>query len=184
MAAPTQQVEESHPPGWHTHDGFFFRFQVGPGLGALTVGSTSFSYAGFGEQIALGWAVSPRIVLFVDMGVTMGSASNSPYGNFAVMATYCVRASYYFQNNLFVGGGVGLGLMGASDTSKTGTDDNHGSNRALALRLEFGQEYWVSANWALGWVLNLAFATAGDKDVSNVNWTGVSFSPAFSVSYN
>jgi hypothetical protein len=179
---PTQAIEEPHPRGWHTHDGFFLRFQLGPGAGLLSAGRSSVLYGGLSENIALGWALSPRVVLFAEIGGVMGFPSDSNEGEIAAVATYTLRASYYLQNNLFVGGGIGLGLMGL------GTENDEGgtrsSGRGFGLRLEFGQEYWVSTNWALGWVLNLAFAAAADKDVSSSSWTGLAFSPAFSISYN
>jgi hypothetical protein len=181
-APPAPAVEEPPPPGWHTHDGFFFRFQLGPGAGVLSTSGTSALYGAFAEYIALGWAISPRIVLFAEMGGVIGVPSDSNDDDFAALATYTVRASYYFRNNLFVGGGIGGGLMGLGK----GTDNRNdrSSKMGLGLRFELGQEYWVSTNWALGWALNLSFAAAVDKDASDVGWTGVGFNPAFTISYN
>jgi hypothetical protein len=172
------------PPGTHTHDGFFFRWQLGLGLGALSVGDTAISYGGFTENLAFGWALSPRIVLYAEMGGLFGVPSgSSPYGDFAVMATYSLRATYYLPSNLFFGGGAGGGLMDIGGSK--GKDSNaRNSKMGLALRSEFGQEYWVSANWALGWALNLSFALAQDRDVSADTWTGIGLTAVFSATYN
>jgi hypothetical protein len=190
--SPVQPVEASEgplvparplAPGAHTHDGFLFRCQLGPGSGVISYGSSSTDYGGFAENIALGWALSPRIVLFGEIGGTLHPSASR------VVGTYSLRAAYYFRNNLFVGGGLGAGVMRVAEDSEDGSSTDADSNKraskmGLGLRSEVGQEYWVSANWALGWALNLAIAVAEDKEISGVTWTGVALAGVFSVTYN
>jgi hypothetical protein len=155
---------------------------VGGGSAYASFGSSSVAFAGLSENLAFGWALSPKLVLYGDIGgILGGNYSTSAYGSTSGLTAFGVGLTYYFPSNMFVGGGIEAPRIGVgTDKSEALRDTNLG----LGLNLEYGKEWWVSANWALGWALRLGFVVADDRVATGTTWFGQTFAVLFSATYN
>jgi hypothetical protein len=187
------------PPGAHTHDGLFLRFQVGAAsasISAHALGNEA-GYQGGGGSIAgaLDWAVSSHVVVYGE-GIVVGAAG--PVGvNLNGMSTaqsvpetniygYGGGASYYFGSNVFVGAALLLATVELDDANGNARD---GSKTGLAVDFNLGKEWWVSNNWALGLNGRAVLGAMSGKEVNTIldavpSWTASAFSLEFSATYN
>jgi hypothetical protein len=172
------------PPGAHTHDGFFFRSQLGGG--GTVISGPGFNASGgldLGINLALGAALSQHWVLKGELSFLV-----NPYQDSApFMALVSAGLLYYLADNTFIGGGLGYGGMAGYERYNSKA---RGAKGAL-LKVEAGHEWWVSDNWALGYAAELFAGLAKENEtfkdfgVSYEGWwEGAGLCVLLSATYN
>ncbi len=149
------------PPGYHEHDGFFFRMGMGVGY-AYTKSQAGASISGGAVAMSfdLGVAVARNLVVHAGAGITGTLSSRIESGGVVRSDTMdtkdrelnfysgLVGATYYMtDHNLFgsLRGGLGQYVLGNS-----GAEKERSSNTAWLVRGGFGKEWWVGPNWGIG----------------------------------
>jgi len=177
----TVYAQESMPPGFHTHDGFYLSMNIGPGFGKINWEATNFTfkkaeYGGTGGQFEfrIGGVVAENLILSFDLlGRSILNPDMTADGHPATTASDLSVSdiimgpglTYYFMpSNIFVSGSVGLGSFSIK-FENSGTTGN--TKQGLGLQLKAGKEWWVSTDWALGISAGIAYVSADDKPVSN-----------------
>lgn len=150
----------SKDPGFHRHDGFFFRGYYGLGVTNSKVTSAygDFKFTGidanFGLQ--LGYAVVDNVIPFVEYRSIMTTAATTKYGG----KTYTSADNDQKVN----GGGFAIGLcvyipntqlyvsaaMYTHIVIYDGDFINETTDKGKAFGLSIGYELWASDNWGVG----------------------------------
>lgn len=176
--------------GAREHDGFFLQMQAGVGgfLYKPTPQRTP-SGAGGALDVSVGYALTPRWVLFGGVSMVEGETADSGPKYRSVLFGFTGNVAYYLPSNFFVGGGIGLGGISASDVNKSsdGTYPTIGSTKpGLFAKVQAGREWWVSDNWALGAAVRVSFVRATEKDAEPYApvWTGGTAGVLFSATFN
>jgi hypothetical protein len=171
--------QETPPPGFHTHDGFYLSMGIGPGFGDIKNEATNYSYrtaeySGIGGQFdfRIGGTIADNLILSFDAGgrsilspelaidgTTLGTAEDITITD-VIMG---VGLTYYFMpSNIFISGTIGWG----SFTVQVMDYYHSGSTKpGLGLQFKFGKEWWVSTDWGLGIAGGIAYAAADDKTI-------------------
>ncbi len=152
--------------GAYVHDGFYFRFGIGPaytGLsGAGPAGSVSFRGGGVGLTLAIGGTLGDGVVLGGIVHVTNGE-SNSVIGSaggpgaaWGSLVEFAFLVDWYPdpRKGWHVGGAIGAGdieVQGSNSTILGG---------ALTGSILGGYDWWLGPEWSLGLLL---VATGGSK---------------------
>lgn len=180
------------PPGYHTHDGFFLRLNLGFGGTAMKteVGPDELTISGTGAHlsIALGGALAPNLILYG--ALLINTASDPTFeSNGVELQSRDVTAgvvgigpgiAYYFgQSNFFLSSTLALSQISIQE------DDREVANSELGIGVELmmGKEWWVSANWGLGVSAQLNVATIKHEDTDN-RWNTLAASLNFSATFN
>jgi hypothetical protein len=177
-------------PGAHRHDGFFLRMQGGvAGFVYKPTPQRTPSGAGVGFDFAIGGALTERLVLCGSMDVDVGDTLDSGPKFTSVLFGLTANLIYYLPSNLFFGAGLGIGGISANDskTNSSETKTNIGSTGpGLYVKAEAGREWWISANWALGFAVRASFVRAKEQDAGPYApvWTGGAGSLLFSATYD
>jgi hypothetical protein len=177
-------------PGAHKHDGLFMQMQVG--LGGFVYKPSpdrTPSGGGGGMDLAIGGALTPRLVLCGGTSVVLGETADSGPKYTSVLVGFSGNVVYYLEDNLFFGGGVGVGFINADEPTKNsqGKYTNIGTTGVgLFVKAQAGREWWVSDNWALGFSVRASFVRATEKDAGPYApvWTGGTGSALFSATFN
>jgi hypothetical protein len=193
MPPPPQVVEEVPPapdPGAHRHDAFFLQMQIGmSGFVYTPTPQRTPSGLGGGLDFSIGGALTEHLVLCGGFSFDGGGTLDSGPKYSSVLFGFSANVLYYLSSNFFFGGGAGLGGISAEDSNKdsNGNYANIGSTGpGLFLKAEFGHEWWVSANWALGIAIRGSFIRAKENNAGPYApvWTGGTASLLFSATYD
>ncbi|HLK90407.1 MAG TPA: hypothetical protein VKZ18_10965 [Polyangia bacterium] len=182
--------------GFHTHDGFFMRVQLGiaaTGFSSTTAGTkTNYSGGGSSAGIAIGGTIARDLILYATVFGTStanpdyqlaGASMPTVVGSIDVAALGPGLAYYFEQTNIYVSAAFGLAgfeMHGANaprskiDWSRSGT----------ALQLMVGKEWWVSRDWGLGIAAELFAASLKDDLTPGLTWSAGAGSILFSATYN
>lgn len=171
-------------PGFHTHDGFFLRFALGPGFGGynstghIPVPATNTVLADPQEKsmivsgsFSIGGSIGPGLILHGDLwGAGQLGEGREVYLREVGFAAIGGGLTYYWMpENLYLTGSVGL----ASSFARIGPDNyfyrgdrQEEIGTGIAGALIFGKEWWVSPNWGVGFALGGYFAYTEGEDIS------------------
>ena len=203
-AVPLVQSREL-PRGYRTHDGFYLRMLVGPGIGgtryrdSLGLGlgdvgngvDTRTIGGAFMTELAIGGAIVENLILHVTMNLThtdeVKKVGNLDWGDeelSTLMGFFGGGVTYYFEPiNIYLTGSFGAG--GLSQTS--GSDyARHESDTGFGTSFAVGKEWWLgrTGQWAIGVALTGSYYQApfeidGIKSTYRGHSTGVAFSTTF-----
>lgn len=181
-----------------THEGLYVRLATGFGSHVESInmqgedpGVTIVGMSSVGE-VAVGWAVSPGVVLGLgSYGATVLASEQTDDGDgpmpppeivdevqdfsiFGPFVDWYFRADRGLHAQLAVGVASvrGLGLTrGEFDTDDVATGGG--------FMIGFGHDWWVSDEWSLGVLARLSFAVASTEDDTGVTWEhGVGATPS------
>jgi hypothetical protein len=152
--------DDENRTGFHTHDGFYLRLQLGIGYNqAETVGGDDIAIKGAagGFNFELGYAIVENFILFGRLGGTSVTSPDIELGGVTVEGTdddvssnfsgLGVGATYYFMPvNVYVTGAITASNLSITDDGDELADTDSGP----ALHLGVGKEWWVSRNWGIG----------------------------------
>jgi hypothetical protein len=210
--APASAAEYGYPPayppggygyppalpesmdGFHVHDGFFLRAQLGGGFSSLsstTAGvKTTLGGGGLSLGAAVGGVIAHDLVLYGAIFETDTVNPDLQIGGTS-MATQIGRMSlqgigpgvaYYFERiNLYLSGMIALSRFWTYDGNGNQLDT---SKIGLGLELQVGKEWWVSRDWGLGIAGQLIGGSMKDQVNPNLTWSSGTFSLLFSATYN
>jgi hypothetical protein len=187
---------EAPPAGYHKHDGFFLRLQMG--FGFLRAGysndgyDTSYSGAGLAGSFACGGSITDHIVLFGEVVVTsalspkykdnIGSRSMSDDVNLYGIGP---GMAYYLDSNFYFSGTFTIAQV-TQDRSNSSSSDSSSidlSNKGFGVSLMAGKEWWVSPNWGMGAALRLQLASMTASSV-DARMSAAAISLLYSATYN
>jgi hypothetical protein len=214
LEAQAEPAPPKDPPGVREHDGFFARLGTGftPWSETLDTRRESdldeplrVSTTGIAtlDTLTLGWSISTRWVLGLDLQWATLLASTSRYSedsttvepaqldpglrDFAMLGI----SALWFSNakgGFNMGGGIGLGGL---EVKRTRDQDygKHTQYRAggLGLNIEVGHTFWISEQWAVGLRGRMNAGFFSGKDNNDTEWIhGVALSPAalFDIMYH
>ena len=198
--APTVYAPPVAPaprPGWHTHDGFFMRLQLGGGGLAWGHDDPTNDYlvsGGAGTfRLALGGAVNRHAVLY---GEVFTDTAQNPMvrkdgqtfratGSSTSAVGIGPGLALYSDSNWFLSGSFQLfhldvDLQGGDGATETIWSSAIGTGWTVSA----GKEWWVSENWALGFAGSLFFGSAPDVKDPRQRWQAASAMLSFSATYN
>lgn len=172
------------------HRGLFLRVTPGVAASAATADDdgTDLALSGGAGRfgIAVGWAVSPRVILDVEL---LGHAVLGPELEIDGMTTETdddvvwgvsyagVGANYYLPSNLYLTGSLGAMMM----TLETSDMDTAETDVGFGLKVGVGYEWWVASKVGLGVGVELL---AGSVDDGDARWGVATLGLAFSATYN
>ncbi len=186
-------AQEKEEIGFHQHDGFYLKFQLGAGYQNLTYqnwsGSDDMEFSGFGGSFAfqIGGVVAGNFILFAELNhflmtdpdVKLGGASGSTSDTSVSVLGVGGGFSYYIMpSNIYFSASISASRATLEISGNSGN-----SEYGLGGQIAVGKEWWVSKNWGLGLALIGQFSSMKDKGVDNKiynYYTGL----AFSASYN
>jgi hypothetical protein len=180
--------------GFHVHDGFFFRIQLGGGFSSLasTTNGVKTTVGGGGAALglAIGGVIAHNLILY---GVFFDNAAANPdvqVGGTSVASSIGDTdwqgigpgLAYYFAPlGLYLGGAIALTRFWTHDQNGNQLDS---SKAGLGLDLEVGKEWWVSRDWGLGIALRVAGSSMKDQNDPTLVWSAGAASVLFSATYN
>lgn len=171
------------------HDGFFLRFQVGPGYMSMTVDRDLEIHGGGGSLgIAMGGTIARNLILY---GELVSQSAFEPtwsegrldsvernaalaYGGFGPGLAYYLPANFYLSASM---------LLGRLKVEVPRADEFR-SDIGLTGRFSLGKEWWVSRNWGLGLAGILDVGRMGGGEVSKDPLGVRNASLAFSATFN
>lgn len=185
-----QKQEQQNEDGYHAHDGFYLRMELGGGYGGFkSDGTVDAPYPVnqiknprakgglIGGAISAGGAVGDNLLFHGDMWFDvniMREDDNNLKQSFGV-GVFGIGMTYYFMpSNIFITGRVGVATAWFSIMNPRDHYDDydyeHYSRDAtgIGMQLSVGKEWWVSDNWALGLALQTGYAYA-DSDAITFN---------------
>ena len=149
-------------PHDYRHEGFFLRFEVGPGYADARLGDLEAHGLGYQLGIAVGAAVVENLIVMVsaneliarNVGTNRDAAFESLFGDVRIdlgVREATLGAGYYLMPaNVFAGAHVGLGF---AQINANGIESDIGPS----LGLDLTKEWWVGAAWGLGIALRLVW---------------------------
>jgi hypothetical protein len=180
--------------GFHVHDGFFLRAQLGGGVSSLqsTTNGVKTVVGGGGGAfgLAIGGVIAHNLILYgaffesaaANPDVQVGGTSvASPIGDTDWQGIGPGLAYYYGPLNLYFGGAIVMTRFWMHDQNGNQLDS---SKAGLGLDLEVGKEWWVSRDWGLGIALRLAGSSMKDQNDPTLTWSAGAGSVLFSATYN
>lgn len=146
------------------HEGFYLSMQAGPAMGYINgnwaeTESMKISGTGIGFDILLGGVIKENLILHGVLGIKsiygpeikydgLSTTLNKDYSFDEIIIG--AGTTYYFHNNFFVTGNIGLGNFSLSNESDNSTID---TGEGFSFQLKAGKEWWISPRWAMGVVL-------------------------------
>jgi len=188
--------------GFHRHDGFFMRLNVGPGYltASETFAGATDTYSGFGLTLgaAFGGVIAPNLILYGEVfGTTVpdpdysvsGTTGAAPLtGLDMTMVGFGPGIAYYLQPiNVYLSGTLVFSRISFTETS---TDYTLGSTDiGFGGSFMAGKEWWITADWGLGIAGQLFVGTMRDhpeydRIVYDARMRAFAFSLLFSATYN
>lgn len=179
--------------GWHEHDGFYLRLQVGGGYTRASVLDEDLAIKGGGAGInaEIGGALTRNLILY---GKLFGTSAPNPdievgditvegrdesvshnYGAVGVGLTY-----YLMPANVYLSGALAFGQLSITQDG----DDVAETDVGGSLHLGIGKEWWVSKNWGLGVGAELALGRVPEKNNDDVRWNVVNGMVFLSATFN
>ncbi len=150
------------------HDGFFLRLQQGAGASGIRrephgdPDSASLEWS-----VSMGGALREHLVMHGDLFL------EAEHGGGRKMLGIGAGLTFYSETNLYLTAGLGM-----AEVYDGAGRDGGGHYGGPALRAQFGQEWWSSANWGLG------LAIGGRAVFAPDGWGYRSLTLVFSASYN
>jgi hypothetical protein len=191
-SAAVAQDDENNT-GFHKHDGFYLRLQLGAGYNHASAdsadGDVAIKGVSGGLNLELGYAILENFILY---GKLHGTSVTNPdlelngetfegdefdglASNFSSLG---VGATYYFMPvNVYVSAAIATSQLTISQDG----DDFVGTDSGPALHLGVGKEWWVSRNWGIGVGGELALARLPDDED---DWNIVNFTIFLSGTFN
>jgi Outer membrane protein beta-barrel domain len=184
------QPGDLHAASEPRHVGLFLRVTPGVAASAATaeVDGNELSLRGGAGRlgIAAGWAISPRVILAVELlghavlgpelesdGMTTTTDDDVVWG-----VSYAgVGLNYYLPSNLYLGASLGTMMM----TLETSGMDTAETDLGFGLKAGVGYEWWVASKVGLGVGVELL---AGSVDDGDARWGVATLGLAFSATYN
>jgi hypothetical protein len=188
--APGTPGAPGHDPTARTHDGFFLRFHIGPaGFAASAtdgVDEVTVSGSGGGFGLALGAAVKPRVIVYLEVFDDIAIGPTLEVNGQSATASDDVRAgvigigpgiAYYFPSNVYVSATFAVAKLTIQEDGEEVAESDTGFGVSAAL----GKEWWVSSQWGLGVAGQMFLGTIPDGDAE---WSTAGVMLAFSATYN
>jgi hypothetical protein len=180
---PAPTIADSAPvvdPGVHRHDGFFMQMQLGMASFAYKpTPQRTPSGLGVGFDFTIGGALSEHLLLGGGFSMTVGGTMDSGPGYTSMLFGFSGDLIYYLPSNFFVGCAVGIGGMSADESQQDSYGQTHTTNigstgPGIFVKAQLGYEWWVSANWALGFAMRGTFVRATEENAGPYApvWTG------------
>lgn len=178
--------------GYHEHDGFYLRAQLGGGYTRASVVGEDLAIKGGGAglNLEIGGAPVRNLILY---GKLFGVSSTNPdvevgdltiegqdadvsqnYAGVGVGLTY-----YLMPANVYLSGALTATQLSVNDDGETIAETDLGTG----LHLGVGKEWWVSKNWGLGLGFELALGRVPEKDES-AKWNVVNGTLFLSATFN
>jgi len=179
-------------PGVHRHDGFFMQMQLGMASFAYKpTPQRTPSGMGVGIDFTIGGALSEHLLLGGGFSMTVGDTMDSGPKYTSMLFGFSADLIYYLPSNFFFGCAVGIGGMAAEDSKQdsygqTQTTSIGSTAPGLFVKAQLGYEWWVSANWALGFAMRGTFIRATEQDAGPYApvWTGGTGALLLSATYD
>ena len=178
-------------PGFHEHDGFYLRLDIGFGGTAMSSKDLDVDISGPGGAfgIAIGGAVAQDLIVYgevfddiaVNPDVRVGSFTGTTSDTSAGVVGIGGGLAYYFMpSNIYLSATLAASRL---------TAQRHGSEVAHSawgggLSLMVGKEWWVSDNWGLGVAIQLYGGRIRDDSESSPTWDVGAIAVVFSATYN
>ena len=182
-------------PGPHRHDGFFLRSGFGFGYSDWSArsGTDRWVIRGLGMplELAIGWAPVDNVVLFLD--ATIEVVVPSTMDRRIAFLTPRTRgweswvgggAAYYFMPaNVHVTATLQVGALAVEEPLGNVVGE---TDAGTCVSLVVGKEWWVSANWGMGFGVTTRVARMKDQTLASADarWTSLSFALVYSATYN
>ncbi len=157
--------DDENRTGFHKHDGFYLRLQLGGGYNYADAANEDVAVKGgaFGLNLEIGYAILENFILYgklygtsvsnpdIEIGdVTVEGTDDDVSSNFSALG---VGATYYIMPaNIYVSGAISASQLSITEDGDTIAETDSGP----ALHLGVGKEWWVSRNWGLGLGAELA----------------------------
>jgi hypothetical protein len=180
--------------------------RLAAGLGVLNAKYKSFgqdatiSGGGMAMTFAFGGAVTPNLVLYGEMVMTVAIDPKSESGETSQNLTNTnvnlfgigPGVAYYLEpSNMYFSGTLAFSQVTASDSSSSSSNSNHSvdmTDMGIGASFMVGKEWWVSHDWGLGVAGLLHLASMKTKEVvsgtTNDRMTATALSVLFSATYN
>ena len=147
--------------------------------------------SGGGLNIALGGAVAPGLIVFgelfdklaVDPEVELATFGSADIDANAVVVGLGAGVTYYLLSNSFFAGALTVQQLSLQQDGDEVAESKFGTG----LKLQFGHEWWVGADWGLGLCAQMFLGRMRDKNIGLGNpptWSAWSLNVLFSASYN
>ena len=170
------------------HQGFYFNADVGLGGSHYNItgprDNLDVSGAAANVDFRFGYALTRHLVLSLDLNGTATvknpdtrlNGSKLYYSNDTQYGTAMIGVglTWYFDNNLFLGGTIGTAQLSVHQNN---TDIN--SDNGFGAQVRFGKEWWVGDDWGLGVVGGLSYASANANSNLTVNSPSGSYTAYF-----
>jgi hypothetical protein len=175
----------------HTHDGFMFRFTVGPSGGYFFEGDKSMYMV---DTFSFGGSLNKHVTLHLGMGASIQIDDKSGQSGGTPMLLHGeVGASYYFNNNIHIDAAVGLGATYTGNEERKECNDFwkncdepemvRETFKTMVLKAGVGKEWWVSDNWGIGIAADVT-APVYYTSTSDSSAYGLMFGFRFTATYN
>jgi len=178
--------------GYHEHDGFYLRLQVGGGYTRASLMNQDLATKGGAVSLNAEFGAAPLRNLILALKVFTATTTNPDLElndvtlegrNVDRSQTYAAVGgglTYYFMPaNVYLSGGVTVNQLSDYDDGKEIRETGLGTG----LHLGLGKEWWVSSNWGLGFGLEFAAGRVPEKDKSP-RWQVVNGSLFLSATFN
>jgi TolB-like protein len=194
LSAGAPAGPEQLPPGYHQHDGFFMRFQLG--YGGLRSSSPGKEFSGTAGSFALGLGVSltDNLVLFGELyddvstspTVTINGVSATTNGNVThTLIGYGAGVAWYVTSwNAYLSATGGVGHLQLDSTDASGAVSKGATQNGPMVRLSLGKEFWVSTNWGIGASVNFEAGSMKDTGTDPATFKTTAVALALSATYN
>jgi len=197
-AVATAQPGPPPPPGnysapaEHAHEGVYFRVHLGPGYTSFTDENDIITVSGAGGAfgLALGWAVTPNIIVYgevfddlaIDPTLTyMGSTATSNNISAGAIGLGAGVAYYFMPVNAYVSATLAMAQLSIQDTD---TNEQLGeTDFGPGVSLMAGKEWWVTQNWGLG-VAGQVFIGSEPEKNADFSYRTTAFAVVLTASYN
>lgn len=184
--------QERGEDGYHEHDGFYLRLQLGGGYTRADVAGEDFALKGGGVGInaEIGGAVVPNFIIYAKLFGTSAPNPDIERGNVTVedpfgdtsqnIGALGVGVTYYIMPaNVYLSGALSFAQLSIDENGERVAETDLGGG----LHLGVGKEWWVSKNWGLGIGAELALARIPEQDDS-VKWNTINGMVFFSATFN
>jgi TolB-like protein len=194
LSAAPPPGSDQQPAGYHKHDGFFLRFQLGYGGLSSVAPTTEYSGTAGSFAVGLGVSLTENLILFGEIYDDVNTSPTVKSGGIAVtdngtvthtLIGYGAGLSWYVTSlNAYLSASGGVGHLQLESTDAAGVVKKGATQNGPMVRLTVGKEWWVSTNWGIGASINFEAGSMKDAGVDPATFKTTAFSLAFSATYN